>query len=333
MIGVRNLICCIHKNKSNNFIRCITTASEEKIRQSELFGLEKKRQREAVGRIEKIEVQYEGVPENATLIMNKNLSTPYDCAKHINEMIMNRSVVAVLNDTLWHMHKPIPDSCKLELLHFKIAQPSLVNKAFWRTCSFLLGALASESFKDNVNVQLHSFPSPVVKSGSFVYDIQLSLDNWIPTVEELKVLSIEMIKFCQKQHKIECLDVSVDFAQEMFKYNPHKTKQIPDIAANNSDKVSLFKVGKHVDISKGPMISNTSQIGRFTLANVIKLETDIPGDPIYRFQGVALPNSLILNHFAYGLLEERARKLNSARIPCKQGFASEDHSFVAQIAV
>lgn len=77
-------------------------------------------------------------------------------------MMANKAAVALLNgDTLWHMHKPIPDSCKLELLHFTIEQPALVNKAFWRTCSFILGAVASNAFKDNVNLQLHSFPSPI----------------------------------------------------------------------------------------------------------------------------------------------------------------------------
>lgn len=49
--------------------------------QNELFDLEKKRQQDAVGRIEKIEVRYLGVPEDTTLIMNKNLSTPFDCAQ------------------------------------------------------------------------------------------------------------------------------------------------------------------------------------------------------------------------------------------------------------
>lgn len=84
----------------------------------------------------------------------------------LGETFVNRSVVALLNGTtLWHMHKPIPDSCKLELLHFNIAQPALVNKAFWRTCSFLLGALANNSFKDKVNITLHSFPSP---NGNYV---------------------------------------------------------------------------------------------------------------------------------------------------------------------
>lgn len=79
----------------------------------------------------------------------------------LGETIVNRSVVALLNGTtLWHMHKPLPDSCNLELLHLQVQQPGLVNKTYWRTCSFLLGAIASSSFKDNVKINLHSFPSP-----------------------------------------------------------------------------------------------------------------------------------------------------------------------------
>lgn len=148
-----------------------------------------------------------------------------------------------------------------------------------------------------------------VKSGSFVYDVQLSLDDWVPSQNELRVLSIEMIKFCQQSHPIECLDVDTDFAFVMFKNNVHKTQQIPDIAANNGGKITLFKAGTHVDISRGPMVANTNQFGRVSITNVLKLDTDIHGSPIYRFQGVALPSSIQLNHFAYGLLEERARKL------------------------
>lgn len=75
-------------------------------------------------------------------------------------MHTKRSALALLNgETLWHMHKPLPDSCRLHLLHYNIAQPATVNKAYWRTCSFLLGAVVSDAFKDNVEVQLHSFPS------------------------------------------------------------------------------------------------------------------------------------------------------------------------------
>lgn len=50
-------------------------------RQSDLFDLEKKRQIEEIGRIEKIQISYEGPPENVEIVVNKNLSTPYDCAR------------------------------------------------------------------------------------------------------------------------------------------------------------------------------------------------------------------------------------------------------------
>ena len=260
--------------------------------------------------------------------MNKHISTPFDCAKRksnrhslplsqtcvadLGERIADQSAVALLNnDTLWHMHKPLPDSCKLQFLHYKIPQPTAVNKIFWRSCSFILGAVANAAFKDTVKVQLHSFPSPNVRSGSFVYDVQLDLADWKPTEKELKVLSIEMIKFCQQSHAIEHMNVSTELALDLFRNNTHKYQQIPDIAAHNNGKITLFRAGHHIDISRGPMVTNTNHLGRVTIANVIKLNTDVPGGPIYRFQGVALPKSIMLNHFAYGLLEERARNLVS----------------------
>lgn len=51
------------------------------IKQSKLFSKEQERQRNAIGRIEKIEVQYKGAPEDVTLLMNKHLSTPFECAQ------------------------------------------------------------------------------------------------------------------------------------------------------------------------------------------------------------------------------------------------------------
>ena len=50
-------------------------------KRNELFNYEQKRQRENIGRIEKIEVRYLGVPQDETLVMNKNISTPYNCAQ------------------------------------------------------------------------------------------------------------------------------------------------------------------------------------------------------------------------------------------------------------
>ena len=46
-----------------------------------MFSQEKARQVAAIPRLEKIEVEYKGVPQDTKLILNKGISTPHDVAK------------------------------------------------------------------------------------------------------------------------------------------------------------------------------------------------------------------------------------------------------------
>lgn len=64
-----------------NFSGWVSTREELQRYRSDLFTKEQQKQKNDVGRIEKIEVRYLGVPEDTTLIMNKSLSTPYNCAQ------------------------------------------------------------------------------------------------------------------------------------------------------------------------------------------------------------------------------------------------------------
>uniref|UniRef100_A0A2M3ZAA2 Large ribosomal subunit protein mL39 n=1 Tax=Anopheles braziliensis TaxID=58242 RepID=A0A2M3ZAA2_9DIPT len=284
---------------------------------SELFSEEQNRQRERVGRIEKIEVRYLGLPHDTTLVMNRELSTPYDCARHIGEKYCRQSALALLdNKTPWDMRRPLRDSCTLQLLNFTSPEPHIANKVFWRSCSFLLGAVLQSSFKPTAGLHLHSFPTPNIKSGSFVHDIVLAQEHWNPTVPELRALSIEMIKLSQKDLPIERLDVDSELATEMFHDNPFKREQIPSVASKNNGQVTVYRVGDHVDISKGPMMGSTGLLGRCTIsaAHPIK-EANEDGKYFYRMQGVALPSALRIHHFAYAILENRSRKLNSAKLP------------------
>ena len=80
----------------------------------------------------------------------------------LSELLTKQSVVAEVNGELWDMHRPLEVDCSLKLFHFKenISQQAfLVNKVFWRSCSFILGAVIENAFQDNVSVVLHSFPS------------------------------------------------------------------------------------------------------------------------------------------------------------------------------
>lgn len=150
-----------------------------------MFDNEQKRQREAVGRIEKIVVKYNGVPQNVTLSMNKGISTPYHCAKRmvniyelysfcllfshllfvivdISEMLVKRSGLALIDDThLWDMHRPLESDCEISFMHAQyLPDPYHFNRAYWRSCSLILGAVISKAFKNDIRPTLHSFPSP-----------------------------------------------------------------------------------------------------------------------------------------------------------------------------
>uniref|UniRef100_A0A182LXM3 TGS domain-containing protein n=1 Tax=Anopheles culicifacies TaxID=139723 RepID=A0A182LXM3_9DIPT len=339
------MVLNVHKMRSSVFQihhamkKHYSIAPKGTAKASDLFSDEQRRQRENVGRIEKIEVRYLGLPHDTTLVMNRELSTPYDCARHIGEKYCQQSALALVdNKTPWDMRRPLRDSCTLQLLNFTSPEPHIANKAFWRSCSFLLGAVLQASFKPEAGLFLHSFPKPnskygacgitfyadtfansrliAVKSGSFVHDIVLAEEHWNPTVSELRALSIEMVKLAQKDLPIERLDVSSELALEMFHDNPFKREQIPSVAGQNNGLVTVYRVGDHLDISKGPMMSSTGLLGRCTISasHPVK-EGSESGKHFYRMQGVALPNVLRIGHFAYEILENRSRKMNPAKLP------------------
>merc|ERR1711997_1183402 len=198
-------------------------------------------------------------------------------------------------------------------MHFYMDEPFHVNRAFWRSCSFLLGAALESVFKDNISVQLHSFPAPRVETGSFVYDVDVKgMIEWTPSKEELMVVSAAMHRLSEQSLSFERLVVNAKLAQDMFADNQYKIQQIPHIAkkSKTGDSVTLYRVGDHVDISGGPMVADTSFLGRrCTIAAVHKIDHQ-DGTPLFRFQGVALPKDMFVNHFAFGILEKRARILN-----------------------
>lgn len=288
-------------------------SNEEIVRKrNRIFDFEQKKQRDNVGRIEKIDIRYMGTPSDTTMVMNKNLSTPYNCAQHISLTKCQTAVIALINNNkLWDMHRPLQDSCTLQFLQFRMDDPSSVNKVFWRSCSFLLGAVMQRTFKEASGLFLHSFPRPSVRSGSFTHDIALNDSSWNPSKEDFFTLKVEMVKLASEAKKFERLEVSHDVALEMFRDNPFKREQLPNISNKNDGIVTLYRVGDHIDISKGPMIESTKFLSTCHIASVHKISNPEDSCNIYRVQGVALPSSITLNSFAYNVLVERAKKLVS----------------------
>ncbi|XP_017892538.1 39S ribosomal protein L39, mitochondrial [Ceratina calcarata] len=300
-------VLCLMPNIQSRY-KSVLSKQEAIERKNLLFEEEQKKQRNAVGRIEKIEVKYKSPIEDVVLIMNKCLSTPADCAKHISEGVSKVSALALVDGLPWDMNRPLTSKCELKLLNLLSPENKIVNTAFWRTCSFILGAVVDTAFKPDVKVHLHSFPVPIIKSGSFIYDVHLELDDWKPTDQEMRAFSAQYMKLVNQALPIERIDTTESIALDIFQENPIKSEQIPDIAKSNNNKVSLYRIGQHIDISKGPMVGNSSLIGRCTIAAIHKVPNK---ENLYRFQGVALPQGVLLNQFAYGLLVNRAKELNT----------------------
>ena len=155
----------------------------------------------------------------------------------------------------------------------------------------------------------------LVKSGSFIHDISLNEKNWTPTEQDLRTLGAEMIKLSSQDQKIERLEVSHEIALEMFKDNPFKREQLPNISNQNNGIVTLYRIADHIDISKGPMVSSSKFVGKVNITSSHKVSTSDDPCNLYRVQGIALPVGFTMSYFAFNILVDRARKLNLARLP------------------
>lgn len=171
------------------------------------------------------------------------------------------------------------------------------------------------AFKSEISVILHSWPKPSIKAGCFIYDVQLpSLSDWKPTTDELRSLTAMFWKLKAMNIKFERLDVNIGLAKEIFGENPHKKAQLDVISRDNPDqRISLYRLCDHIDFSVGPMISNTSQVGRVAVTCVHKLDSSI--ENLYRFQGVAIPTDLPIHFFPFRVLVDRGAKPNVQSVP------------------
>lgn len=81
--------------------------------------------------------------------------------------------------------------------------------------------------------------------------------------------------------------------------------------SENKNSLTVYKVGDFVDISKGPMIANTSLIGRFEVTGVFNVDNPKHGT-LQRIQGVSIPAHLNLHFWTFNMLARRAAKVNTS---------------------
>ena len=111
----------------------------------------------------------------------------------ISEVAVDRSALALVNGNPWDMHRPLQEECSLELIHFHDRDPFHLNKAFWRSCSFLLGYACQAVFSQHIPLQLHSFPPPNGKLFSYCTNQDINFQsNFQFKVAVLSMISISV---------------------------------------------------------------------------------------------------------------------------------------------
>lgn len=317
-MATKNVCIFLQRRFSSVAAAVRPTATEIRDHRNAVFSREQNRQKALFPRIEKIEVLMQGPGLDGTLlVMNKGMSTPLSCARHLTEFHVDNSVLALVNDELWPLHKPLTDSCSMRLLTFKDNDPTLVNQAYWRSCSALLGQVLETAFKDNFAVELLNSPEVPVTSGAFCCDVVLDpqLNSWTPSQESLHSLTRGALQLIQQDLPFEPLDVLPSVALEVFSHSRSKQEEVEKKASENPrGTVQLYRCGDHVLLSSGPLISRTGLCYQFEVTAVHNLGLG-PWGLQRRVQGLSLPLQLTAHHVVWRKLRKRAEKLVAVTNP------------------
>ncbi|XP_028323234.1 large ribosomal subunit protein mL39 [Gouania willdenowi] len=285
---------------------------EARIQRNAVFSREQARQKALYPRIEKIEVSLRGPGLDGTLlIMNRGMSTPLSCAKHLTEHHVTNSGLALVDGEPWPLNQPLTHSCSLTLLTFRDKDPTLLNQVYWRSCAALLGQVLETAFKDDYTVDLLSSPEVPVTSGAFCCDVALDprLDSWTPSEETLRSLTRAAHQLIQQDLAWEPLEVLPSVALEVFSHSRCKQEEVEQKAAKSpKGTVTLYRCGDHVLLSSGPLVARTGLCSQYDVTAVHSLGQGAWGLH-RRVQGLSLPFQLHAHHTVWRKLRQRAEEL------------------------
>ncbi|THD19810.1 putative phospholipid-transporting ATPase IF [Fasciola hepatica] len=293
---------------------------------------------------EKITVEYMGkIGEPCSLQMTKRLSSPIDCAKHLSKLLVDRSIVAMVNGLPWGMHRPLVEDCTLDFVHLKDAHhdPVVANRAFWCSASFLLAATLETAFHTEHAVRLLRTWPTEPEHGSFVCDItftptkteespQDSRVPWIPSKRELSALSAHGQQLASDIS--DFVPVQVSSTHELFALCCPDDASHSDQLKSNISARYFYRMGNfvqaHDDDNDGPLISSTRMFGRFAVTRCYALgwlydhtpSLDYPmGVMVYRVHGTALPSAFPTHFTTFERLVQWSREPNPG-VPAKPDY-------------
>lgn len=237
-----------------------------------------------------IQIVYEG--QTFSVPMN---TTPEDVAAIVG-VSQDQHVAAAVDDLPWDLHRPLFADCSLQYFDFDHVKGKDV---FWHSSAHILGqAVELYYLSQGLQVFLRDGPSLGAPPGGFFYDMQIrGADNAPVNVSGNDFSSITSIAddIIKAKQPFQRLEVSREFARDLFDYNPLKRALIDKVP--EGEALTLYRCGPLIDLCRGPHLSHTGLVKAFAVTknagNVQKSTNAGVGEQtLQRVYGISFPEKV-----------------------------------------
>ncbi|KAI9202994.1 uncharacterized protein BJ171DRAFT_157782 [Polychytrium aggregatum] len=279
------------------------------------------------------------LPNGPTKHVQAGSVRPLDIALEINPNARQDYLFASTNTKTWDLGRPLTDSCALDFTKADTDDETALD-SLWHSGAHVLGWALETKYGDDILL----CDGPALKLGGFFYDGIVKRNYSPPCLDadadpdlveaavrellkpdsrygstynlndaDLKEIDSIAKKLAKKNAEFRRLQVTRQFASQMFKHNPFKLsflQQIPE-----SDPVTLYRCGDFIDLCRGPHVYSTGQVRAIKLLRTGGSQWDdhpIAGaskgyQPLSRVNGIAFPSATQLKDWEYRQ-EEAARR-------------------------
>eukprot|EP00056_Hartaetosiga_gracilis_P009447 m.135899 g.135899 ORF g.135899 m.135899 type:complete len:797 (-) comp13128_c3_seq3:73-2463(-) len=165
----------------------------------------------------------------------------------------HKVIACRVDGTLWDLRRPLEQSCAVKFLRWDEHWDELMEIS-WHSGAHIVGAAMEELFGDDLTL-CDGPPLQRGTQGGFYYEGLINGGKTL-TKSVLKELNPIIARYTQTQSTFHRIVVSVDEARDVFRHNPFKLHFLSKIAAGGVSSVSLYRVGKFVDLCEGPHLAN-----------------------------------------------------------------------------
>lgn len=221
--------------------------------------------------------------------------TGYDVAASIGQRLAMAALAVTLDGKLLDTFVPLLGSGTFSVITFNSPEG---KEVFRHTTAHLFAYAIQELYPGALNTI-----GPAVEEG-FYYDF----DNLPITPDDFGAIEAKMAEIAKRDEKVERVELTLAEAQKLFATNPYKLEMIDEFATAG-DKLSAYRIGKFVDLCRGPHLPRLSMIRSFKLTKIAGAywRGDAKNKQLTRVYGISFPEKKELEAHLK-LIEEAERR-------------------------